>query len=368
MDKQAIKRRNRLLKKNEARMSLLLGKSEEGDVEKDAEGKKKAGELKPKRNEVTQEEGHDGGEKKLPSTGKNAPSEMDQMATPSNSPAQASIADCDQHTEGSSNQQGDPTSGNEQTPEGKKKEGKDPTGEEKQRSDPETSQKRSQNEGQKGDQKGEIKNGAKKKRISNHAGHKSDSGRDDYTNVDDINNPSESNSGKSEGKGKEEASIGTPQFKLSIRRLAQFASLIFLSTLLSIVKIKYCDYNPLPMSIEPMGKKKKLQRFISSKFVFFFLSLFYNMAFSLIDVYAYFVKHNLSQKELWKNLQNLRERLTSQSECLLFLLNNGTTVAFFFVNVVKTYLLLMFLTHLFDDLLYNFTVRKTWASVPLPAS
>ncbi|GAB64945.1 hypothetical protein PCYB_041470 [Plasmodium cynomolgi strain B] len=353
MDKHALKRRNRLLKKNEARMNLLLGKSEEGDIEKDTEGKKKAVDLKPKRNEVKKEEGHDGGEKKKQSpTGKNDTSEMDPMASPSSSPGQASTVDPDQHTDDNSNQKGgDPTSGHDQTREGKQK------------SDAETSQKDSQKGTQKGIQKGEIKNRAKKKRISNHAGDKSDSDRDreGYTNADDVNNPSESNSCKSEeGKVKEEAPIGTPQYKVSLRRLAEFASLIFLATVVSIVKIKYCDYNPLPMSIEPMRKKKKLQRFISSKFVFFFLSLFYNMTFSLIDVYAHFVKQNMSQKDLWKYLQNLRERLTSQSESLLLLINNGTTVAFFFVSLVKTYLLLMFLTHLFDDLLYNFTARKTW--------
>ncbi|ANQ06392.1 Uncharacterized protein PCOAH_00009410 [Plasmodium coatneyi] len=354
MDKHALKRRNRLLKKNEARMNLLLGKSEEADVEKDTEGKKKETDLNTKRNEANEEGGHDGG-------GKNSPSEIDQMAAQSSSPGQASTVDPDQQTEDNSNQKGDTTKGHEQTQEGKQKEEKDPSGQEKQKADPEAIQK--------GGQKSEIKNRAKKKRITNHAGDKSDNDRDDYANADDANNPSESNSAKSEeGKVNEEAPIGTPKFKVSIRRLTQFVSLIFIASFVSIVKIKYCDYNPLPMSIEPMRKKKKLQRFISSKFVFFFLSLFYNTTFSLIDVYAHFAKHNMSQKEIWKNLQNLRERLTSQSESLLYLLNNGTTVAFFFVSIVKTYLLLMFLTHLFDDLLYNYTVRKTWASAPLPAS
>ncbi|KJP87358.1 hypothetical protein AK88_03038 [Plasmodium fragile] len=364
MDKNALKRRNRLLKKNEARMNLLLGKSQEGDVEKYSEGKKKATDLNLKQDEVNQEEGQGGGETKQLPSGKNATSEIDQMATPSSSPGQASTADPDQHTEENSNQKGDPTNEPDQTQEGEKKEGEkdDPSGQEKQKSDAETNQK--------GDQKGEIKNRAKKKPTSNNTGDdKSDSNRDDGSNAEDANKPSESNSGKLEqGKVKEEAPIEIPQVKVSILRLAQFVSLIFIATVLSVVKIKYCDYNPLPMSIQPMRKKKILQRFISSKFVFFFFSLFYNIAFSLIDVYAHFVKHNLSQKEIWKNLQNLREKLTSQSESILYLLNNGPTVALFFVSIVKTYLLLMFLTHLFDDLLYNYTVRKTWVSAPLPAS
>ncbi|CAA9986693.1 conserved Plasmodium protein, unknown function [Plasmodium knowlesi strain H] len=356
MDKHALRRRNRLLKKNEARMNLLLGKSEEGNVEKDTEDKKKAPDLKPKQSEINQEEGHDEGEKKQPPhTGK------DQVETQINSLGQASTADADLHTEDNSKQKGDASSVHEQTQEGKEKEKNDPTGQEEQKGDPE--------KGPKGGQRGELTNRAKKKRISNHPGDNSDNERDDYTNADDINNPSESNSAKSEeGKINEGAPIATPQFKVSIFRLAQFVSLIFIASIVSIVKIKYCDYNPLPMSIEPMRKKKKLQRFISSKFVFFFLSLFYNTTFSLIDVYAHYVKQNMSQKEIWRNLQNLRERLTSQSESLLYLLNNGTTLASFFVSIVKTYLLLMFLTHLFDDLLYNYTVRKTWASAPLPAS
>ncbi|EDL43164.1 hypothetical protein, conserved [Plasmodium vivax] len=363
MDKHALKRRNRLLKKNEARMNLLLGKSEGGDVEKDAEGKQKAAELKPKRNEANeanQAERYNEGPKKQPPAGKDAPSEIDQMAAPSSSPGQASTVEPDQHTDDNSNQKGDPTNGHDQTGEGKPAEGKDPTEEEKLKSDAEVTQK--------GGQKGEVKNRAKKKRISSHAGDKSINDREDYTNADDANNRSESSSSKSEEeKVKEEAPAATPQFKVSIRRLAEFVSLLFLATIISIVKVKYCDYNPLPMSIEPMRKKKKMHRLISSKFVFFFLSLFYNIAFSLIDVYTHFVKNNMSQKEVWKYVQNLREKLTSQSESLLFLLNNGSTVAFFFVSLVKTYLLLMFLTHLFDDILYNYTVRKAWASAPLPA-
>ncbi|KAI4840384.1 hypothetical protein MKS88_001105 [Plasmodium brasilianum] len=140
-------------------------------------------------------------------------------------------------------------------------------------------------------------------------------------------------------------------------KFAHFIVLLICSLLLSIFKLKYYDYKISFYNNKPMRMKNKFSHFMTSKIFFIYFSLLYNIMFSLIDAYSYFKKNNVNEKDIIEYIKNIKKKIKNESEALLFILNNGSTVAFFFVNIVKSYVLFIFLTHLFDDLLHNFLIR-----------
>ncbi|SBT32124.1 hypothetical protein POVWA2_007870 [Plasmodium ovale wallikeri] len=388
MDKNALKRRNRLLKKNEARMNILLGRSAENDVEKEEckdknkdtkqddeeiynEKNKKKEELKNAYAEKKKEE------KKEPSngledlSGKMEKEDSSISSDPSITPIEGEAkkrAKANERMSNNSNKNGE---NGRTTATEKEQNGDVITGKSNNKSSNhcavDTKEKNTENVGANvgnmnkdpneddtADMSGEsnANNSSAKKGNAEEGGDKENN---DGKRCEELNN----GNGSDKNAAEEEPLL----FNIDIQKFVHFTLLIILSILFSIFKLQHYDYKNLMHSNRPVRAENALSRFLASKNFFIYFSFLYNMIFSIIDIYSYFKKNNISQKELFENIKNMRKKLKSDSEALLFLLNNGATVAFFFVNIVKSYVMSMFLTHLFDDILHTYAIRMSSANV-----
>ncbi|SBS81329.1 hypothetical protein POVCU1_005290 [Plasmodium ovale curtisi] len=389
MDKNALKRRNRLLKKNEARMSILLGRSAENDVEKeecknknkdtkkDDEGvynekNKKKEELKNVYAEKQKEEKKEPFNGLEDLSGKMEKEDSSISFDPSITPIEGEAKKREKANEimsNNSNKNGGNgrTTGTEEEQNGDGITGKSNSKssnhcavdtKEKNREnvgdDNVCNMNKDSNEDDTADMSGEsnAKNSSAKKGSAEKGGDKESH---DGKRCEELNN----------GNGSDKNAAGEEPllFNIDIQKFVHFTLLIILSILFSIFKLQHYDYKMLMHSNRPVRAENALSRFLASKNFFIYFSFLYNMIFSIIDIYSYFKKNNISQKELFENIKNMRKKLKSDSEALLFLLNNGATIAFFFVNIVKSYVMSMFLTHLFVDILHTYAIRMSSANV-----
>ncbi|CXH95961.1 conserved Plasmodium protein, unknown function [Plasmodium berghei] len=334
MDKQALRRRNKLLKKNKERMDILMGISKVKEIEKDEENElkiEKRGNADDNDNTTEQADNQNSNDKKqenekLKNSNLNTMNEIDTSPVAiSNSDTSNDIALNANQT----NEEGDKTSQNSDTLKNKKN---------------------VPSNGKNNIKKDEncLTQSNDKKERSNLKDNSKEEKNKDIDKTKDNNSKLDSNDTK------ENENITA--IKVDGKKKIQFFILIICSMLISLLKRKFYDNKKIVYIDKSFINQKMIFRFMNSKFFLIFFSFLYNLLFSLIDIRSYLKKKNMTIYEIVENIKNIRNKFKNESEALFFLLNNGSTFSIFFVNIIKSYILFMFLTHLFDDIFHSYSV------------
>ncbi|SCL97660.1 conserved Plasmodium protein, unknown function [Plasmodium chabaudi chabaudi] len=353
MDKQALKRRNKLLKKNKERMDILMGISKGKDAEK-----KEDNEQKIDNSDKKQED------EKLKT------SNLDTINEINTSSAKVSNSDTTN----------DIDLKEDQTKDNDNKEKKKST----EKNDDKIIEKNDDKPSEKKSDLSENKNASQnsdtlKDKKSNPSNSEKDNLKKDETNLSQGNDKKEKsnlkerhtkekkhkdidktndNANKLNDKDSNEtkASENTMPIKIDGKKQIQFIILIICSILISLLKRKFYDNKKIVYIDKSFINKKMIFRFLNSRFFLIFFSFLYNLLFSLVDIRSYLKKENMTIYEIVENIKNIKKKFKNESEALLFLLNNGSTFSIFFVGIIKSYILFMFLTHLFDDIFHSYSV------------
>ncbi|CRG94358.1 conserved Plasmodium protein, unknown function [Plasmodium gallinaceum] len=137
------------------------------------------------------------------------------------------------------------------------------------------------------------------------------------------------------------------EFNINNMKKLHFSLLIILSILFSFIKLNYNNillYNNIG---------KQFLYFIKSNNFFIYFSIIYNVIFLLFDIFLHCLKNNIRKKDLIENIKNVKKKLINESEFFLFIINNMLTVLTFLISIIKSYVVSIFLTYLFHDIFYN---------------
>ncbi|CDU16315.1 conserved Plasmodium protein, unknown function [Plasmodium yoelii] len=341
MDKQALRRRNKLLKKNKERMDILMGISKATEIEKDEEKK-----LKIEKNENADDNNNQNSNDKKQENEKLKNSNLNIMNETNTSPVTVSNSDTINDIDLNANH----TNGKEDKTDGKedKTDGNEDKTDEKKT---DFSESTSQTNGQEDSEKNKIK---KNENCLTQSNDKKERSNIKEKKNKDIDKTKDNNSNLDNNDTKENEN--TTPIKVDRKKKIQFFILIICSMLISLLKRKFYDNKKIVYIDKSFINKKMIFRFMNSKFFLIFFSFLYNLLFSLVDIRSYLKKKNMTIYDIVENIKNIRNKFKNESEALFFLLNNGSTFSIFFVNIIKSYILFMFLTHLFDDIFHSYSV------------
>ncbi|CAD2085444.1 conserved Plasmodium protein, unknown function [Plasmodium vinckei brucechwatti] len=368
MDKQALKRRNKLLKKNKERMDILMGISKEKDAEKKEEPKidnsdndKKQEDQKLKNSNLDTINEINTSPAKVPNS--NITNDIGTSPSQTKDNANEICTDHKEKEKTTSEKNGDKI--NEKS--GDKTSEKNEDKENEKKSDLSENKNASQNpdtlkdkkNGPSNSEKDNIKKGENNLTQGNDKKEKSNL-RERHTkekkhkDIDKTNDNTNKLNNKDDNETK--ANDNTMPIKIDGKKQIQFIILIICSMLISLLKRKFYDTKKIVYIDKSFINKKMIFRFLNSKFFLIFFSFLYNLLFSLVDIRSYLKKENMTIYQLIENIKNIKKKLKNESEALFFLLNNGSTFSIFFVSIIKSYILFMFLTHLFDDIFHSYSV------------
>lgn len=136
-----------------------------------------------------------------------------------------------------------------------------------------------------------------------------------------------------------------------------FIILIIISFLCSIIKMKYSHVLFFRKTFTNSMKKRFVQ-FLNSDHFYMLFALFYNILFLCIHLLFVFIKAIIQKGRFLEEIKNMKSRLTSleKSDFTFFLLKNISTICFFLLNIVQSYVLSLFCIHIFDDIISNRTM------------
>ncbi|KEG00520.1 conserved Plasmodium protein, unknown function [Plasmodium vinckei vinckei] len=341
MDKQALKRRNKLLKKNKERMDILMGISKAKDTEKKEDEPK----IENSDNDKNQEDD------KLKNSNPDTINEINTSpAKVPNSDTTNDIGTCSTQTKDNANKICTDNEEKEKTTkknDDKENASQNPDTQKDKKSDPTNSEK----DNAKKDDTNLTQDNDKKEKSNLRERHTKEKKHKDIDKTNDNTNKL-NNKDNNETKENE----NTMPIKIDGKKQIQFIILIICSMLISLLKRKFYDTKKIVYIDKSFINKKMIFRFLDSKFFLIFFSFLYNILFSLVDIRSYLKKENMAIYQLIENIKNIKKKFKNESDALFFLLNNGSTFSIFFVSIIKSYILFMFLTHLFDDILHSYSV------------
>ncbi|SCM00689.1 conserved Plasmodium protein, unknown function [Plasmodium chabaudi adami] len=361
MDKQALKRRNKLLKKNKERMDILMGISKGKDAEKKEDNEQK---IDNSDNDKKQED------EKLKTSNMDTINEINTSAKLSNSDTTNDIDLKEDQTKDNDNKEkkkpteknddkiteknGDKASENKSDLSENKNASQNPDTLKDKKSNPSNSEK----DNLKKDETNLSQGNDKKEKSNLKERHTKEKKHKDIDKTNDNTNKLNDNANKLNDKDSNETkeSENTMPIKIDGKKQIQFIILIICSILISLLKRKFYDNKKIVYIDKSFINKKMIFRFLNSRFFLIFFSFLYNLLFSLVDIRSYLKKENMTIYEIVENIKNIKKKFKNESEALLFLLNNGSTFSIFFVGIIKSYILFMFLTHLFDDIFHSYSV------------